>query len=102
MLKHATITAYGSIVGTSITGVHQSVLTAADDLLYLAICNSCDEELEVSLDGGTTNHFLLGPYQSLSFDAHANSRRIAKPTIQVRHTGVQPTVGKFTITGIEA
>lgn len=99
--KHVVIPAYGKIVGATLTGVYQTVYTAADDLVIIFIFNTCNQPIIVSLDGGVTNHFELDQ-EGFDIDLRAATYLLGKPTVSVKHAGVAPTSGSVRVTGIEA
>lgn len=96
-IKHAEFQPYGKINGTSITGTYQTVLTLSGDADIFFIFNSCDKELIVSVPG-TPDAFYLPPTRSLTFDARTNKKRIKAGTFEVKHAGVAPTTGIFSVT----
>ncbi|OQB10453.1 MAG: hypothetical protein BWY21_00374 [Parcubacteria group bacterium ADurb.Bin216] len=90
-------TAGGRIAGTSITGSYQNVLSSVPGRgLVLVIANSCNQELVVSLDGGTTDWMYFPPGYSPNIDLAANDAEYSG-TVSVKHNGVAPASGVFSV-----
>lgn len=89
------------IAGASLTGSYQTVYTASDDVIILLVTNTCDEDIYVSLDGGTTDHYKLSSSNTgFVIDYTSNSLRLPKPTVSVKHAGVLPG-GWFSVSATE-
>lgn len=95
----ATFQAGAQLAGTSLTGTHQTLITASADSVNLLLLNSTDEDITISLDGGTTDHYFLSPGQSFSLELANQGRHIANGTvIQVKHDGTAPSTGRVVAT----
>lgn len=92
----ATLQALGSIVAASLTSSYQVLLTPGGDYKQLSLTNTCDEDLVVSLDAGTTNHVQLPKYTVRTFDYGALGLHITSAAIHVKYDTVAPTEGKVT------
>jgi len=98
--QHANIPAVTKLAGTALTGSYQTIATFQDDVFMLFIFNSCDEPVQISLDGGTTTHFEL-ENESVAVDLRSNEVGFKTPTIQVKALSSVPTSGSVRITAVQ-
>jgi len=94
-------TAKGKIAGTALTGSYATLLNPTSDLRIIAIFNSCNDTIMVSLDGGTTDSFELEAGESISLDLAANGLKFDNAVnISAKHAGAAPTLGTVRASGI--
>lgn len=94
----ATFQSAGEIAGTALTGSYATVLTLGADAVCLAILNTCNNTIFVSLDGGTSDTLKLESGESLTLDFGTNGRRVASGVlIQAKHAGAAPTQGTIRV-----
>jgi hypothetical protein len=87
----------GSIAGTSITGSYQTVLSSIQGRgVVLVFGNSCNTDLVVSLDGGTTNWMILPAGFSPVLDFGSNDVEFSG-SVSIKHNGVGPASGTFAV-----
>jgi hypothetical protein len=92
-----TTTAGGRIAGTSITGSYQAVLSSVPGRgVVMFIANSCNTEITVSLDAGTTDWLSFPPGYSPTIDFGANDAEFSG-TVSVKHNGIAPASGAFSV-----
>ena len=97
----STIPAQGSVAGTALTGTYATVLAPGGIYAILMIWNSTDKAISLSLDGGTTTHFVLERGENtVSVDFAANGKIGPNSNIQAKHNGVVPTIGTVRATVI--
>jgi hypothetical protein len=93
--------AKGKVAGSALTGTYATVLTPGFIARLLALFNSCNDTILVSLDGGTTDGLELEAGESLTLDLGANGRHLASGVnIQAKHAGAAPTAGTLRITAV--
>jgi hypothetical protein len=93
--------AVGSVTGSALTGAYATVVTPGFASRIVQIFNSCNNTIKVSLDGGTTDFFILEAFETSSLDLGTNGRKIAASTnLQAKHNGTAPTTGTIRITAI--
>lgn len=94
----ATFQSAGSLTGTALTGSYQTALTLTADAVCLAILNTCNNTIFVSLDGGTSDTLKLESGESLTLDFGTNGRKVTSgATIQAKHAGAAPTSGTIRV-----
>ena len=92
IIQRAAPKALSEIAGASLTGSYQDVYTASDDVIILVVTNTCDQDIYISLDGGTTTHLKLSSdNKGFVLDYSSNLLRLPKPTVSVKHAGVLPS-----------
>jgi hypothetical protein len=97
-LKHLTFDPSGTVLFGDMTGAYQTALGLTDDLDILFVFNTTDQPLWLRLPSGRATQELRVPNNSsFVIDCRTNSKRIAKGLIEVKHTGVVPTLGEFTV-----
>jgi hypothetical protein len=88
-----TLVLYSAFTASFVTKYTTTAPTVA-----LTMRSNCDEQVIVSLDGGTTTHFTLDPYDAASIDFGANTRTLSTgAVIAVKHAGTIPTQGSLKI-----
>lgn len=96
--------AQGSLAGTALTGSYANIVTStnANGGRILQIFNSCNQPITISLDGGTTNHYVLEVGDAgVTIDLAANGLRQGNNAIQAKHNGVVPTAGTIRCTVVK-
>lgn len=94
-------TAKGKISGASLTGSYATLLNPTSDLRILAILNSCDNTIMVSLDGGSTDSFELEAGESVILDLAANGLKFDNAVnVSAKHAGAAPTAGSVRASGV--
>ena len=89
---------FGEIEGTSLTGTFAEVLAVNDSVEILILFCDCDQDVEVSLDGGTTSHFKLADGDSFPLNFASNRAKLDISTIEAKHSGAAPTAGSIRAT----
>jgi len=91
----------GRVAGSALTGSYATVYTATFDVKWIALLNSCDDVIVVSLDSGTTAFVTLDVGKSLDVPLASLGLKIASGvTIQAKHNGAAPTAGALTVSVI--
>lgn len=91
----------GSVNCSALTGSYATVITPAFDTKILYIFNSCDQTIKISLDGGTTDAFILETSEAVAMDLAADGKHIASGVaLRAKHNGVVPTAGTVRMTAI--
>lgn len=98
--------AFGSITGTyatlkAVTTVTGSVTGNKGSAGILEFFNTLNQDVIISLDGGTTDAIYLPAGLSYTIDLFANFLEFVG-TIQVKHAGVAPTSGGISVTIIRS
>lgn len=94
----ATFQSAGAINGSALTGSYQTVLTLTADAVCLAILNTCNNTIFVSLDGGTSDTLKLESGESLTLDFGTNGRKVSSGAlIQAKHAGAAPASGTLRV-----
>lgn len=90
----STIPAQGSVNGNALTTTYQTVLAPGGTYAILQIWDSCDTAISISLDGGTTTHYVLERGErTITVDFAANGKLGPNSNIQAKHNGSVPTTG---------
>jgi hypothetical protein len=98
-IKHVEFDDFGFLLGTSLTGSYQTLLSLSDDADVLAIFNTCDNPITLQVPSKlSTKEIRLPARASTVFDFRTNSKRMAKGIIKVKHSGVAPTTGEISVT----
>jgi hypothetical protein len=97
--KAATFQAEGSLNGVSLTGSYQTVATAAGNVRIVVIRNTCNQEIVLSLDSGSSDTFTLDEGDTITLDLGVNGRHLTNAvTVRAKHAGTVPTAGKIRVT----
>lgn len=92
----AVIPAFGEVVGTSITGSYQTLIAPGGDARLVLLINTCDQDIIISFDAGTTDHVKLLANVSVALDLAVNGMVINEADYEVKHAGAAPTTGSIT------
>ena len=82
----------GRVAFGSVGAGYSTLLTVTDKAIILLVSNTLNQDVVLSLDGGTTNWHTLPAGISFVLDFGTNGASF-NGTIQVKHNGVAPTAG---------
>lgn len=89
----ATIPSRGKIAAASLTNTYASLLSMGGAAKIIALFNSTDQPVLISLDNGTTDSVELDAYESLTLDLVAAGLTVASSTISAKYVSTAPSVG---------
>lgn len=91
----------GSIAAGSLTTSYQTVITTGGALVNVAMRNSTNGIVVVSLNGGSSTSYTLSPGDQIIVDLKILGRNIAASTnLQAKYSGTAPTTGSIFIDGV--
>lgn len=90
------------VLFSSITGSYTQISNPEDDLLLVHCINTLDQPVNLSFDGGTTDHFLLPAFVGWTFDFRSNDIQYGRLDLQIKHLGTAPTFGRIIFTEVKA
>lgn len=90
-------TAGGSIAGASLTGSYQTLISSVPGRgVLLAVGNTCNADVVLSLNGGTTNWMVIPAGVSFTFNLGAVGVEYSG-TISAKHNGAAPASGTLSV-----
>lgn len=90
--------ATGKINGTALTSFYATVVTPTFNVRIVNIFNSCDDTINISLDGGANTAFELEAGESVSVDLWSADRFISSGVnLSAKAFGSLPTLGSVRI-----
>lgn len=96
----ATLSPYGEIQGSSLTGSYQTILTPSGPYQVVQVFNDCDKPIIMSFDGGNTETHKLNQ-ESFVLDISANAGLELVLPIKVKHAGSAPSLGSIRVSIIK-
>lgn len=95
----AVFQAESTTVYSSITSSFVTVFTPASNTFIIQLRNNTNMSVSVSMDGGTTVHYVLDQLDSVSLDFSSNGRVMPTTGIAIKYTSAAPTSGYVHING---
>jgi hypothetical protein len=95
----ATFQAEGSTAFGSITSTYATVFTPSAAMKLLQFRNNTNAAISVSLDAGTTTHYVLDAGDAVSIDFVTDTLVSATSAIQIKYASSAPTSGTFRVNG---
>ena len=82
----------GVLIGTALTGSYTTLISMEDKAKAVSLTSSCDKQIIITLDGGSTDTVVLDPYECRFIDL-PQEVYLPAANIQAKHAGTVPNVG---------